>query len=62
MMFFGSATISTILFMDLGRRWRCLSAAFQRIENRLAEYGYPPNLRRTMRRLTWFVMVGASGE
>ncbi|KAJ1528361.1 hypothetical protein ONE63_006780 [Megalurothrips usitatus] len=62
MMFFGSATAATLLFLDLGPRWRRLTQAFECVESRMSDFGYPQHLRRRMKRLTAVVLVGAAVE
>ncbi|KAK3912603.1 Gustatory receptor for sugar taste 64e [Frankliniella fusca] len=62
MMFFGSATAATVLFLELGPRWRRLTRSFERVESRMVDFGYPHNLRRKMKRLTAVVLLGAAVE
>ncbi|XP_052123167.1 gustatory receptor for sugar taste 64e-like isoform X2 [Frankliniella occidentalis] len=62
MMFFGSATAATVLFLELGPRWRRLTRSFECVESHMVDFGYPPLLRRQMKRLTAVVLLGAAVE
>jgi hypothetical protein len=61
-MFYTTGLACCALFLKLGTKWPELALLWQRTEHRQIRYGYPTNLRLTIRTLTVIILALASGR